>query len=82
MTPENPKDPMFAAEALPGPPSFDLLMKQWYPLTYAMNSLNRSLGMPDPYPFALAPAAVKKLRFIHRVVEAHASQRANASVEQ
>ncbi|WP_125483279.1 zinc-binding metallopeptidase family protein, partial [Caballeronia choica] len=74
MTPENPKDPMFAAEALPGPPSFDLLMKQWVPLTYAMNSLNRSLGMPDPYPFALAPAAVKKLRFVHRVIEAKASR--------
>lgn len=70
MTPANPRDPKFAAQALAGPPSFDSLMKQWYPLTYAMNSLNRSLGMPDPYPFALAPAAVKKLRFVHRVIEA------------
>jgi hypothetical protein len=28
------------------------------------------LGMPDAYPFALAPPVVEKLRFVHRVIEA------------
>jgi hypothetical protein len=70
ITPGNPLDPTLTAEPPAGLPTFDFLMKQWFPLTYAMNSLNRSLGMPDPYPFALAPLAVKKLRFVHRVVEA------------
>ncbi|MDR5818680.1 putative zinc-binding metallopeptidase [Caballeronia sp. LZ033] len=50
-------------------PSFESLIEQWCPLTYAMNSLNRSLGMPDPYPFTLAPAAVKKLEFVHYVID-------------
>jgi hypothetical protein len=70
ITPGNPLDPTLTAEPLPGEPNFDFLMRQWYPLTYAMNSLNRSLGMPDPYPFTLAPSAVKKLRFVNRVIEA------------
>ena len=50
--------------------SFHNLMQRWFPLTYALNSLNRSLGAPDAYPFALAPAVVAKLRFVHDVVSA------------
>jgi len=33
-----------------------------------LNSLNRSLGMPDGYPFTLPPPVVDKLRFVHRVI--------------
>ncbi|WP_193181644.1 zinc-binding metallopeptidase family protein [Nisaea sediminum] len=47
---------------------FDALMAAWYPLTYAVNSLNQSMGQPDLYPFVLAPAAVGKLRFVHRLI--------------
>jgi hypothetical protein len=47
-------------------------MTRWFPLTYVLNSLNRSLGMPDGYPFALAPPVIDKLRFVHRVVAAAA----------
>jgi hypothetical protein len=39
-------------------------------LTVAMNSLNRSMGLGDPYPFVLSILAVAKLRFVHEVVEA------------
>jgi hypothetical protein len=52
--------------------SFDDLINGWIPLTVALNSINRSFGTPDPYPFVLAPAAIEKLRFVHGVVEAHA----------
>ncbi|NOT45375.1 MAG: hypothetical protein HOP14_12300, partial [Acidobacteria bacterium] len=38
------------------------------PLTYAVNSLNRGLGLADAYPFVLPPAAVDKLRFVHDLV--------------
>jgi hypothetical protein len=48
--------------------SFDNLMKRWFPLTYALNSLNRSLGLADAYPFTLAPKVIDKLRFVHRVI--------------
>jgi hypothetical protein len=38
------------------------------PLTLLVNSLNRSLGQGDAYPFALSPGALRKLRYIHDVV--------------
>jgi len=50
--------------------SFDSLMRRWFALTYVLNSLNRSMGMGDAYPFVLAPAVVTKLRFVHDVVVA------------
>lgn len=50
--------------------SFDDLMKGWIPLTLALNSMNRSFGTNDPYPFVLAAPAIEKLRFVHDVVEA------------
>lgn len=44
---------------------FDKLMDAWFPLTYALNNLNRGLGLADAYPFVLSTSAVEKLRFIH-----------------
>jgi hypothetical protein len=35
---------------------------------YALNSLNRSLGLADAYPFTLSPKVVAKLRFVHKVI--------------
>ncbi|CAB3752186.1 zinc-binding metallopeptidase family protein [Paraburkholderia solisilvae] len=55
--------------------SFDNLMQRWFPLTYVLNGLNRSLGMADGYPFAVAPPVVDKLRFVHRVIAAAAAAR-------
>ena len=47
---------------------FDALVHGWLPLTYAVNSLNQSMGQPDLYPFVLAPTVVGKLRFVHGLV--------------
>jgi hypothetical protein len=47
---------------------FDVLIKTWLPLTYAVNSLNDSMGQPDFYPFVLGPAVIEKLRFVHHLV--------------
>ena len=33
-----------------------------------MNSINRSMGRPDLYPFVLAPPVVAKLGFVHDLV--------------
>jgi hypothetical protein len=44
------------------------LIDAWLPLTFAVNSLNRSMGQPDLYPFILSPAAIDKLAFIHDLV--------------
>ena len=46
-------------------PSFDDMVRQWVPLTLMLNSLNRSLGQNDAYPFAPSTGALRKLRFVH-----------------
>ena len=51
-----------------GHPDFDTLVEQWVPLTLLVNSLNRSLGQEDAYPFALSPGALEKLRYVHDVI--------------
>ena len=47
---------------------FAALWAQWVPLTVALNDLNRAMGHEPAYPFALSPAAVEKLAFVHRVI--------------
>jgi hypothetical protein len=53
---------------------FEQIMSAWLPLTVALNSLNRSMGMNDLYPFTLAPAVIEKLGYIHRLVH-HRAER-------
>ena len=48
--------------------AFDQLVEQWVPVTLLLNSLNRSLGQDDAYPFALTAGALDKLRFVHDVI--------------
>ena len=50
------------------------ILDAWLPLTFAMNSINRSMGLPDLYPFVLPPAVVEKLSFIHALVHHAQSQ--------
>jgi hypothetical protein len=50
-------------------PDFDQLVEQWVPVTLLVNSLNRSLGQGDAYPFALSGPALDKLRFVHDVIQ-------------
>ena len=47
------------------------ILQQCMPVTLMLNSLNRSLGQNDAYPFALSNGAIEKLGFVHRVVNAH-----------
>jgi hypothetical protein len=51
------------------------LIEAWLPLTFAANSLNRSMGQPDLYPFVLGPAVIVKLGFVHDRI--HQNARAN-----
>lgn len=47
---------------------FENVITLWLPLTFAMNSLNRSMGLKDIYPFMINNAVVAKMTFIHKVV--------------
>jgi hypothetical protein len=46
---------------------FQVILAMWIPLTFAINSLNRSMGHEDFYPFILSPQVMKKLAFIHEI---------------
>ncbi|MDR3388148.1 MAG: putative zinc-binding metallopeptidase [Rudaea sp.] len=70
LLPDDPSEPTLTDRTPVEDASFENLMKRWFPLTYALNSLNRSLGMPDGYPFTLASPVVDKLRFVHRLIAA------------
>lgn len=47
---------------------FPEIRKDWHSLRFVINSLNRSMGMPDPYPFVLTDAIAVKLAFIHELI--------------
>ena len=67
-------DPYAASE-------MDDILAGWLPLTYAVNSLNRTMGQPDLYPFVLTPAVMRKLAFIHAIVRGVAPRAATAHAE-
>jgi hypothetical protein len=46
------------------------LIDAWLPLTLAMNSINRSMGQPDLYPFVLSPSVIDKLSYILNLIHA------------
>lgn len=46
----------------------DQLIEAWLPLTFAFNSINRSMGLNDLYPFVIGPAIVIKLGYIYRLI--------------
>ena len=53
-----------------GADSFSEIIDNWLPLTYALNAVNRSMGLQDLYPFILGPTVIQKLSFIHGRVAA------------
>jgi hypothetical protein len=61
-------------------PAFDDMVRQWVPLTLMLNSLNRSLGQHDAYPFALSSGAMVKLRFVHDLIQAQSPREAAHAV--
>ncbi|WP_304562958.1 zinc-binding metallopeptidase family protein [Sphingomonas immobilis] len=44
------------------------LTAHWIHYAFALNSINRSMGQPDLYPFKLSPGVVLKLDFINRLI--------------
>lgn len=60
-------------------PSFKDVIRAWGPLTVAMNSINRSMGQPDLYPFTLGPGVINKLAYIHHLLVDEAMPRQAAA---
>ena len=72
----NPRKKTEPSMSITAPPlkidSFDEIIADWFALTYVLNSLNRSVGTADSYPFTLPSPVQEKLHFIHKVVLAQA----------
>lgn len=47
---------------------FQALASGWQAVTVALNSLSRSMGVKDVYPFVLSPPVLTKLGFVHRLI--------------
>ncbi|MGF1451309.1 MAG: putative zinc-binding metallopeptidase [Opitutales bacterium] len=50
---------------------FPRLLEGWFRLSCATNLLNRSVGQPDVYPFALSPEVTRKIGFIFEEIRRH-----------
>jgi len=50
--------------------AFEAMLQHWFSLTSVLNNLNRSLGLPDAYPFLLSTPVIDKLRFVHDTIAA------------
>jgi len=49
---------------------FRQIVSAFVAITIAVNSLNRSLGQPDTYPFVFSAAVIEKLSFVHDLIHA------------
>jgi len=71
LHPAKPDEPALDKIVLPTKTDeFASVASEWFALTYVLNSLNRSIGMPDSYPFTLSTPVLEKLEFVHKVVRA------------
>ncbi len=52
----------------PARPDGGATIARWRALTVALNELNRSMGMPDAYPFVVSPVVEEKLALIETAI--------------
>ncbi|MBJ7533708.1 putative zinc-binding peptidase [Rhodomicrobium vannielii ATCC 17100] len=56
---------------------FEAIIDAWLPVTFAVNSINRSMGIDDLYPFVISPAVIEKLRVVHAIVRSNGAKAAS-----
>jgi hypothetical protein len=66
VSPKLPQSPGAVFDFHPRNTSMNRLVEAWLALTFAVNSINRSMGLRDLYPFVLGPQAVAKLTFVQQ----------------
>jgi hypothetical protein len=72
------REPLFSQEQI----TFDGVIQAWSELAVALNSMNRSMGLSDLYPFVLSPSVIDKLRFVYELVVGNVPARAQAAALQ
>lgn len=50
------------------PNDIEAMLLKWSELTMMLNSLNRSMGLEDAYPFILSNETLAKLRYVHGLI--------------
>jgi len=81
--------PRLAADRLSSDVGFDpyaaettgILIDTWLPLEFATNSLNRSMGHMDFYPFILSESIIAKLGFIHDLIRSATATQSAGGVD-
>lgn len=63
-------DEQAVGDPLAADATFEDIMADWQRLAPALNDLNRSMGLPDAYPFHLPAPVLEKLRFVHDAIRA------------
>jgi len=66
VSPKLPRSPGTVFDFHPRDTDMNHLVEAWLALTFAVNSINRSMGLHDLYPFVLGPLAVAKLTFVQQ----------------
>lgn len=74
LKPRRQDEPSMQGLPRSGQTDFDDMIADWFPVTYALNNLNRGLGQADAYPFVLAAPAIEKLRFVHETIRERRAQ--------
>jgi hypothetical protein len=49
--------------------SFKKIVGKAIPLFSAINSMNRSMGIADVYPFVISKPVIRKMEFIHKLLK-------------
>jgi hypothetical protein len=50
-------------------------LEAWLPVTFAVNSINRSMGIDGLYPFVISPEVTEKLKAVHQVAGSYGRDR-------
>ena len=61
--------------------SVDRLIDAWLPLTFAFNSINRSMGVSDLYPFVLGAPSMVKLSYVYNKIHYHSPSESQSDRE-
>ena len=61
--------------------SIDAILDTWMEFSIILNSLNRSMGLADAYPFVLTQAVRTKLSFIHHAIHNRLSSMPELAIE-
>lgn len=67
---EMPFEPFTQDALVKSDKQFLKLVNSWTRFTAVLNEFSRSMGLPEFYPFVLSQSAVRKVHFVHTLVEA------------